>query len=66
MTCTEMRDCHTCGRQQMFAAPGCVDGHGADCPDLACVECGEAIFLGLFSVQRAGRSPDRPRVAPAA
>jgi hypothetical protein len=29
----------------MFEQPPCEDGHGADCLDLACMECGFGITL---------------------
>jgi len=28
--------------------PPCEDGHGLDCLDLACVECGHAIIVGFM------------------
>lgn len=37
--------CPTCGGERLAEAPPCVDGHGADCPDRACVECGTALLL---------------------
>ncbi len=42
----EVRNCSTCATQRPFEAPTCADGHDPDCPDLACVVCGEAIFCG--------------------
>lgn len=30
----------------MFEQPPCPDGHGAECPERACVECGEAVLIG--------------------
>lgn len=43
----EMRWCAECKDETAFEVPPCVDGHGVDCLDLACVECGFAIVLGL-------------------
>jgi hypothetical protein len=37
--------CPTCGDERLAEAPPCVEGHGADCPDRACVECGTALLL---------------------
>lgn len=37
--------CPTCGDERLAEAPPCTDGHGADCPDRACVECGTALLL---------------------
>jgi hypothetical protein len=41
----EFRWCSHCSTKTLFEQPPCEDGHGADCPDLACVECGSAIVL---------------------
>jgi hypothetical protein len=37
--------CPRCGNERRFERPPCVDGHGADCPEWACVECGTAILV---------------------
>ncbi|MFB4295719.1 hypothetical protein [Actinomadura sp. NTSP31] len=29
----------------MFELPPCPDGHGAECPERACVECGAAVLV---------------------
>ncbi len=41
--------CPTCGDDREFAAPPCDDGHGVDCPDLACVVCGYAVVFATWS-----------------
>ena len=41
----EFRWCPGCDIQTMFEQPPCEDGHGADCLDLACMECGFGITL---------------------
>lgn len=38
--------CADCGDECRFEQPPCADGHGLDCPEWACVECGAAILLG--------------------
>ena len=43
----EMRWCAECQDETAFEVPPCADGHGADCLDLACVECGFAIVVGI-------------------
>jgi hypothetical protein len=49
---TELRTCPSCGEERLFEAPPCPDGHGADCPELACIVCGTALLVGtLVSVQ---------------
>jgi hypothetical protein len=37
--------CPTCARESLAEAPPCPDGHGDQCPDRACVECGTALLL---------------------
>jgi DNA-directed RNA polymerase subunit RPC12/RpoP len=41
-----IRQCSACGDERSFEQPPCVEGHGEDCPELACVECGMAIIIG--------------------
>jgi hypothetical protein len=41
----EFRWCPGCSTQTMFEQPPCEDGHGTDCLDLACMECGFGISL---------------------
>lgn len=43
-------DCPDCGGERWFEAPACADGHGAACPERACVECGAAALIGGFAV----------------
>jgi len=42
-----MRWCAGCQDERGFEVPPCEDGHGLDCVDLACVECGHAIVVGV-------------------
>jgi len=49
----EVRWCAGCQDERGFEVPPCEDGHGLDCVDLACVECGHAIVVGVQ-----GRSVD--------
>lgn len=48
--------CPSCERESLAETPPCPDGHGARCPDRACVDCGTALLLDapLF-VLAAGR-----------
>jgi hypothetical protein len=39
--------CASCRAEQSFEHPECSDEHGRDCPEWACVECGEAIMVGF-------------------
>ena len=40
--------CASCGDEAEFEAPPCQDGHGEECLDLACVECGHAVVVGVL------------------
>ncbi len=42
--------CSTCGTETEFAQPECLDGHGADCDEWACVICGEALLIASWTV----------------
>ena len=36
--------CESCRAEREFEQPLCSDDHDGECPDLACVECGLAVF----------------------
>ncbi len=60
--------CDVCEGVALFEAPPCVDGHGTDCPELICTDCGAAVVVGTFAfpVTRLAarrRQPARPRAA---
>ena len=42
--------CVECTDELVFEVPPCEDGHGEDCLDLACVECGHAVVIGVAAV----------------
>jgi hypothetical protein len=48
---TAVWECPDCAGEREFVQPGCEDGHGSDCPEWACLECGAAILIGPFPVQ---------------
>jgi hypothetical protein len=48
------RFCPECADERPFEQPECLDGHGADCPERACVECGTAILIGPLTQQVLG------------
>ncbi|MFE9652279.1 hypothetical protein [Micromonospora sp. NPDC006431] len=54
--------CDTCEGVALFEAPPCVDGHGADCPELVCTGCGAALLIATFAF-RAPRLDQRRRGA---
>lgn len=37
--------CSVCQEDRLHVGHGCTDGHGADCPELLCVECGFAVIV---------------------
>ena len=43
-----VRWCVACRDEMVFEVPPCEDGHGEDCLDLACAECGHAIVVGVL------------------
>ncbi|PZS20261.1 MAG: hypothetical protein DLM57_02030 [Pseudonocardiales bacterium] len=49
--------CSNCADIRLSEAPPCTDGHGGDCPDRACADCGTALFLDPFVTH------ERPRPA---
>ena len=47
-TARDVRWCAECSDERPFETPPCDDGHGLDCLDLACVDCGLAIVVGVL------------------
>lgn len=43
-----VRWCSPCGGETLFEVPPCEDGHGEDCLDLSCVDCGHAVVVGIL------------------
>jgi hypothetical protein len=41
--------CPRCRDERAFEQPPCLDGHGVDCPEWACVDCGTALVVGMWS-----------------
>lgn len=60
------RDCSSCGEQREFEVLACADGHGGDCPELACIDCGAAIVVGIFDFDVATEAEAPLHVAAAA
>lgn len=44
----EYRWCAGCQADTVFEVPPCEDGHGLDCADSACTECGLAVVAGVL------------------
>lgn len=59
----DYRYCPVCDRKQLFETPECTDGHGAACPDRACVQCGSALYVDLVTVGVARRGTARTPAA---
>jgi hypothetical protein len=57
--------CTTCRAEAAFEQPACLDdhGHGVDCPEWACVGCGEAVFVGFGLPEPAVRPARSSNVA---
>jgi hypothetical protein len=56
--------CPTCARETLTEAPPCPDGHGENCPDRACLECGTALSdAPLIELVRSVQRPHRSRRA---
>jgi hypothetical protein len=51
--------CPDCSAEQSFERPACEDGHGPDCVELCCVQCGTAVLSGDMPALSSG---DRPRL----
>jgi hypothetical protein len=54
-------DCPICGRPGTLVSPVCTEGHGGECPDRLCVDCGAALFVDPPFRHRSARS--RARIA---
>ncbi len=48
----DVRWCAGCRDERPFETPPCEDGHGLDCLDLACVDCGHAIVVGVLVAEQ--------------
>ncbi len=44
-----IRHCSVCGSARTFEPVPCEDGHGVDCPEVLCVECGYVVSLGVVA-----------------
>ena len=45
---TLVRQCPCCGDERAFETPPCGDGHGPECAELACRDCGTALMVAPF------------------
>jgi hypothetical protein len=51
--------CATCRTEELFEHPDCGDDHGPECPEWACVACGEAIMVGFELADPLARSGEQ-------
>ncbi len=42
---TLVRQCPCCRDERAFEMPPCADGHGPDCAELVCADCGTALLV---------------------
>jgi hypothetical protein len=61
---TQLRPCPSCGEERAFEAPPCPDGHGPECAELACRDCGAALLVDPPVAAR--HHPRRPALGAAA
>ncbi|HEV7655293.1 MAG TPA: hypothetical protein VGP36_11275 [Mycobacteriales bacterium] len=48
---TTTRPCPRCGDERAFETPPCGDGHGPECTELACRDCGTALLVGPYATE---------------
>jgi len=58
---TQLRPCPSCGEERAFETPPCADGHGADCAELACRDCGAALLVDPPGAASRRSRPHRSR-----
>jgi hypothetical protein len=46
---TALMHCTSCDGERAFEQPDCVDGHGGDCPDWVCAECGAGVVTAVIA-----------------
>ncbi|MDP9395858.1 MAG: hypothetical protein M3Q27_17030 [Actinomycetota bacterium] len=44
-----VRFCSVCASTRVFEPVPCTDGHGSDCPEVLCVECGYVVVVGVVA-----------------
>jgi hypothetical protein len=50
--------CPECRDDRTFEQPLCDDGHGVDCPEWLCVECGYGMLLATYpEIEQPGPVP---------
>jgi|GEM_PF-860279 len=57
--------CPECAGERGFEQPPCLDGHGEDCPERACVDCGFALLVAPLTPLAALPGDDGAGAAPA-
>jgi hypothetical protein len=57
--------CARCAGERPVLMPPCADGHGADCPERCCAECGSAFFFDAFLLDPLAADRSAAGLAPA-
>ncbi len=55
--------CSVCEQEALFEVAPCPDGHGDDCPDRCCTECGYVLAIAPSPVVTHAQPPMQRRVA---
>ncbi len=58
--------CPSCRDVRAIESPPCLEGHGADCPDRVCTECGTGFVLDPILPRPAARPARRAAQPPRA
>jgi hypothetical protein len=51
-----MRQCPCCADERVFEVPPCAEGHGGECSERACLDCGTALLVDPLPVVPRPRS----------
>lgn len=60
---TQLRQCPCCADERVFEAPPCAEGHGGECADRACLECGAALIVDPLPARPVRPAPPSRRPA---
>ena len=49
---TQLRQCPCCADVRDFEAPPCAEGHGPECAERVCLDCGTALLVDPVALPR--------------